>query len=160
MPETVTPTYHGSYLTPALEHATVADAMHPGILTCPVSAPVTEVARLLATHHVHCLAVMHDSQDGSGEPYIWGIISDLDLVRAGLSGEASSAGAIAAQPMITVRSTMALRDAGELMLRERVSHLVVIHPESRRPVGVLSTLDLAGILAWGEARDPARGDSG
>ena len=41
------------------------------------------------------------------------------------------------------------------MLTHGVSHLVVIEPESERPVGILSTLDIAGVLAWGEA-EPVR----
>jgi hypothetical protein len=35
------------------------------------------------------------------------------------------------------------------MAEHEVSHLVVIQPHSRNPVGVLSALDLAGVLAWG-----------
>ena len=46
MPETAIQTYHGSYLMPSLEHATVSDAMHPGILSCEPDATATEVARL------------------------------------------------------------------------------------------------------------------
>ena len=42
--------YHGSYLMPGLEHATVSDAMHPGILSCGADATLTDVARLMATH--------------------------------------------------------------------------------------------------------------
>jgi hypothetical protein len=30
-----------------------------------------------------------------------------------------------------------------------VAHLVVVQAHSHNPVGVLSTLDLAGVLAWG-----------
>ena len=48
---------HGSYLLPHLEHATVADAMHPGILSCDAEATLTEVARIMSTHHVHCIVV-------------------------------------------------------------------------------------------------------
>jgi CBS domain-containing protein len=29
-----------------------------------------------------------------------------------------------------------------------VTHLVVVQPQSGRPVGVLSTLDVVGVLAW------------
>lgn len=36
--------YHGSYLMPRLEHATMADAMHPGILSCEADASLTDVA--------------------------------------------------------------------------------------------------------------------
>ena len=39
---------HGSYLMPSLEHATVADAMHPGIMTCEPDARATDVARMMA----------------------------------------------------------------------------------------------------------------
>jgi CBS domain-containing protein len=96
MPDTAIQPYHGSYLMPSLEHATVADAMHPGILSCEADATVTDVARMMATHHVHCVAVMHPAHDDPSDSYVWGITSDLDLVGAGVSpsGE-ESAGALA-----------------------------------------------------------------
>lgn len=37
------------------------------------------------------------------------------------------------------------------MLAHGASHLVVVDPRAERPVGILSTLDIAGALAWGEA---------
>jgi hypothetical protein len=37
------------------------------------------------------------------------------------------------------------------MLRDGVSHLVVTDAEAGHPIGILSTLDIAGVLAWGEA---------
>jgi CBS domain-containing protein len=46
---------------------------------------------------------------------------------------------------------MPLREAGELMLDHGATHVIVIDPDSQRPIGVLSTLDIAGLLAWGEA---------
>jgi len=148
---TTTTTIHGSYLMPSLERATVADAMHPGILTCEPDASVSEVARMMATHHVHCIAVVGVSY-GSPECYVWGIVSDLDLVGAGIGGEpGATARDLANQPVITVRPTMSLREAGEAMVTNGVSHLVVSDPETHRPTGIISTLDLAGILAWGEA---------
>ena len=49
---------HGSYLMPHFDHATVADAMHPGILSCEPDATLPEVAQIMATHHVHCVAVV------------------------------------------------------------------------------------------------------
>lgn len=73
---------------PSLEHATVADAMHPG-----------------------------------------------------MSGRS---------PRHHLKPSMPLRDAGELMLTHGVSHLVVTDAEAGGPIGLLSTLDVAGVLAWGE----------
>ena len=84
--DTIQP-YHGSYLMPSLEHATVSDAMHPGILSCRPDASATEMARMMATHHVHCIAVSGRSRDPSGESRIWGIISDLDLIQAGIDND-------------------------------------------------------------------------
>ena len=151
MSATTSPPSHGSYLMPSLERATVSDAMHPGILACEPDASLTEVAQTMATHHVHCLAVVGISHE---EPPcgVWSVISDLDLVRAGISeGEAQSARAIAQQPLVTVEPSLPLRDAGELMLRHAVSHLVVLEPGTQRPIGILSTADIAGVIAWGEA---------
>ena len=141
----------GSYLMPSLEHATVSDAMHPGILACEPDASLTEVAQTMATHHVHCVAVVGISHE---EPQcgVWSVISDLDLVRAGIrDGEGQSARTIAQQPLITVEPSLPLREAGELMLRHTISHLVVLEPGTQRPIGILSTADIAGVLAWGEA---------
>ena len=142
---------HGSYLMPSFEHATVSDAMHPGILSCDADASLTEVARLMATHHVHCIAVMGVAHEAHGERLVRGIISDQDLLRAGVQRSEQTAEAIALQPIVAVEPTMPLREAGELMLARDASHVVVIDPERQRPVGVLSTLDMAGVLAWGEA---------
>ena len=150
MPETAIQTYHGSYLMPTLEHATVADAMHPGILSCEPDATVTEVAQLMATHHVHCVAVVGISHE-KPECFVWGIISDLDLLAAGIQGEReATARDLARQPVITVSPGVPLREAGQAMLTHHVSHLVVTDAEAGRPVGILSTLDVAGVLAWGE----------
>ncbi len=151
MPHSATQVTAGSYLMPSMQHATVADAMHPGIVACPPDAGLTDVARLMASHHVHCAVVMATSHDDD-ERYVWGLISDLDVLRAGIHlGPDSSARALAFEPVVSVVPAMSLLEAGELMLRHGVSHLVVVDPETQRPTGVLSTLDIAGLLAWGEA---------
>jgi CBS domain-containing protein len=150
MPDTATQLHHGSYLMPSLEHATVADAMHPGILSCEPNASVGQVAALMATHHVHCIAVMGISDEHFAESVVWGIISDLDLLKAGIGTEETTASELAGQP-VKVKSELPLRDAAELMLEHRVSHVVVVAPDAQRPIGILSTLDVAGVLAWGEA---------
>lgn len=142
----------GSYRTPALEHATVADAMHPGVMACDPESTVTEVARMMATHHVHLIAVMGVSAAAGGEALTWGSITDLDVLRGGVrSGGGQTARSLARHPVISVEPTMPLRDAGALMLDNGVTHVLVISPDTQHPVGVLSTLDFAGTLAWGEA---------
>ena len=150
MPSTALHT-HGSYLTQSIEHATVSDAMHPGILSCEPDASITEVAKMMATHHVHCVAVVGISHE-EPECFVWGIVSDLDLVRAGIGdGTSETARGLAKQPIVVVEPTMRLSDAAREMLAHGVSHVVVADSITQRPIGVLSTLDIAGVLAWGEA---------
>jgi CBS domain-containing protein len=142
---------HGSYLMPSLDHASVGDAMHPGIMTCEPDAPVTEVARMMASHHIHCMAVVGSTSD-QGESAVRGIISDLDLIRAGTTqGAEPTAAEMAAEATPTVDPATPLRAAAELMLRHNATHVLVVDPAKQRPIGMLSTLDIAGILAWGEA---------
>jgi CBS domain-containing protein len=144
---TVVPS-HGSYLLPHFEHATVADAMHPGILSCAADAAPAEVARTMSTHHVHCVVV---KATGADEAPVWGIISDLDLLSACIRDDApDTAAELARQPVVRLETTAPLRDAAELMLTRGISHIVAVNPETDRPVGILSTLDIAGVLAWGE----------
>jgi CBS domain-containing protein len=144
--------YSGSFVTPSFERAIIADAMHPGIVSCAADANLTEVSRIMASHHVHCVAVMTQGQDHSGAPYVWGIVSDFDVMRAAGNGDLhATAGTVAQQPVISVKPTVSLVSATELMLENRVSHLVVIDADSLLPIGILSTLDIAGVLAWGEA---------
>jgi CBS domain-containing protein len=137
----------GSYLLPRLDHATVGDAMHRGILSCPADATLTEVARMMSSHHVHSIVV---EAPGDVRP-VCGIVSDFDVLRAGMrEDEPDTAGELARQPVLELETTAPLRAAAELMLSKLASHVVAIDPQTRRPVGILSTLDIAGILGWGE----------
>ena len=141
--------YQGSYLTPSAEHATVADAMHSGVLYCPADASLTMVARMMATHHIHCVAVEGVMSD-SGDPTVWGIVSDLDVVREiDWSTEEPTAGELAHTAPISVRADDRLIEAAKLMSESDVHHLVVVSGPHQRPVGVLSSLDVAGVVAWG-----------
>ena len=141
--------YQGSYLMPSLEHATVADAMHPGIISCEPDLSLPEVAQIMATNHVHCVAVIGISHEEPACP-VWGLISDVDVVKAGVGGAETTARMLASEPLISVDPRIPLRDAAELMLQQGTSHVVAIDPESERPIGILSTIDIAGVVAWGE----------
>ena len=137
---------------PSLIQATVADAMHRGIVSCEPDMTLAEVARMMSTNHVHCIVVVGVSHHNGSERLVWGVISDLDVVRAGIRTTPDElAGALAKQPIITVEPDTSLREAGELMLTRRVSHVVVIERKSQRPLGILSTLDIARVLASAEA---------
>jgi CBS domain-containing protein len=136
-----------SYMTPRFEHARVSDAMRHGILTCPREAPLCAAARTMALHHVHCVVV---TDPASGR--LAGVVSDVDLVDALLApgGGDRPVGEIVNANATTISSDQPLATAAALMRNRSISHVVVVEPESGRPAGMLSTLDLAGLLAWGE----------
>ena len=143
MTDTIQP-YRGDYLRPAFRNATVADVMTPGIITCAPDTPFEDVAELMATRRVHAVAV----GGIAANHLVWGVIDSLDLVRALRDPESHAlAEAISRQPALSIEPAAALTDAVKLMDDHRVAHLVVVDRE--RPVGVISTLDIAGAVAWG-----------
>ena len=118
---------------------TVADAMHHGIATCPPSAGLRTVAELLSEHGVHCAVVAE--APGDEAPTLWGIVSDVDLMRGLGSTVPLTAGNLAALDVVTVTPEDDLRHAVRLMDEHDVAHLIVM--ADGRPAGVLSTLDVA-----------------
>lgn len=139
-------TYRGSYLTPAFEHATVADVMRPGVVSCAPDASLLTVAQTMATHHVHSVVVAGVTADH----LVWGLVSDMDIVRAAEAGiEGHTAVDAARTEVVTVDPTTPLSDVVRLMDVHGTAHLIVT--SNGRPTGVVSSLDIAGALAWGRA---------
>jgi CBS domain-containing protein len=137
---------HGSFLTPRFEDARVYDAMRKGIFTCDPDTSLRDVARLMATHHIHSVVVTSPQGDTP-----WGLVTDIDLARAAGSDLAErTAGETAAAQLVTVSSDDTLARAAQLMAEHDTAHLVVVHAVTGKPTGVVSTLDVAGVLAWGE----------
>lgn len=133
-----------------LDEISVASAMSEGVVSLPRSAPLSEVARLMAERRIHCVVVSDVPEDGAA---VWGVVSDLDLVAAatvrGL--EDQTAGGSAATAVLAVRPEDTLLRAGQLMTEHALTHLVVIDSETGRPRGVLSTLDIAAAAAGADS---------
>ncbi len=126
------------------EEVTVREIMHPGIFICAPESPVRHAAGLMARHRVHAIVVWGDDEEGGP----WGVVTDTDVLAAfGRRELEGSAGAIAETPMVTVAASDGVLHAAELMRRHHVTHLVVT--SHTRPVGIVSTLDLACAAAAG-----------
>lgn len=136
----------GNYRTPASEGATVSDAMRPGVVSCPPDTPLRSVAQMMAMQHIHCVVVKDLARSG------WGIVSDVDVLRA--SGERldeETAGSIASTELLTVAPDETLERAAQMMVELEATHLMVVGSSSRLPLGILSSIDVAGVIARGEA---------
>jgi len=122
--------------------------MRHGILSCSADASLRDAARTMSLHHVHTIMVS-DPADGS----LCGILSDSALLGALLDpdGGQRPLREVAGRDLNTISSGEPLAAAAEMMRDRGIAHLVVRDAQSGRPTGMLSTLDVAGILAWGEA---------
>jgi CBS domain-containing protein len=134
---------------PSLAQVAVVEAMHPGVLTCPLDTPLATVARMMARYRIHAVVVFAEESDDTADSQLWGVVSDLDLVSAASAGdvEERTAGGTAVTPAVMVAPDDTLAHAAQLMSEHEITHLVVAEPGSARPVGVVSTLDLARVLA-------------
>src|SRR5262249_60936884 len=135
----------------AFETATVGDAMSHGVISCPPETPLRVVARMMTTYGVHAIFVFEHGDGSDEEPRLWAVVSDLDLVAATqLDLDMLTAGSSAVTPLVTVAADSSIGEAGSLMAQYGIAHLAVTEPGSRRrPLGVISTLDIARAVAAG-----------
>ena len=127
----------------ASERLRVEQAMHAGVISCGRETPLSDVAQLMAQNRVHASVGLEGEDDDLG-----GVVSHPDLAAAAGVRELreQSAGASAATPALMVSPRESLRRAAQMMTEHATAHLVVVDPDSGRPVGVLSTLDVARAL--------------
>lgn len=125
---------------------TVGAAMRSVIVTCEPDTPLVEIAAQMTKHRIHCVVVMEAGADRPGAP--WALVSDLDLVAAAIEGiDDRVAGQISATPVVTVTEDEPVWRAAQLMTEYSNPHLVVVDRMTDRPVGILSTLDIARVAA-------------
>ena len=109
------------------------------------------VAKRMASEHVHAIVVLLETvePDGEIERRPWAVVTDHDILRSAASIADRTAGEVATGEVLLARPDERLPDVAQRMLEHSTSHAVVVEPRTGRPVGVLSTLDIAGILGWG-----------
>lgn len=127
----------------SFEQARVRDVMSDGVVSCPPDMPLRAVAAIMARERIHSVVVFN-----GGPERAWAIVSDLDVVSAASADlDRESARAVAGTPLVTVKPDELLARVVQLMSEYQTTHLVVVEPETDRPVGVVSSLDIAAVLA-------------
>ncbi len=118
----------------------VGEAMSLGVINCPPETPLRTVARMMATHRVHCVAVHGDRG--------WDVVSDFDLIaQADCDFDQRTASQASSSPALTVTAVETLGRVAQLMTENESAHVIVVDPVDGFPVGVVSTLDVARELA-------------
>ncbi len=133
----------------ALNGMTVGEIMSSGVITARRDATVSAVATMMATHGIHAVVV---SPLHGGTPLL---VSDVELVRSALSGAPmgqATAGELAREPVAMLSATATVAEAVEMMAIRYVTHLVATDPTSGDPAGIVSSLDVAAVVAGFERR--------
>lgn len=122
---------------------TVGDVMHARVITCPPDATLRTVASLLAQHRIHAVVVARANEVARA------VVTDRDVIYSHSRGELDrvTAQESATEPTVTVRPDADLRHAAELMARFGTSHVIVTEVGGGVPIGILSSLDIAGAAA-------------
>jgi CBS domain-containing protein len=133
----------GSSRSPSVENARVSDAMNNAIVTCSPDAGLREMARLMASRHIHSVVI------SLGDPAQWKLVSDVALAKSAITQPDATAQDLAV-PATGISAQATLSRAIEVMREQGTSHLIVTDAENGQPTGMISALDIAGIVAWGE----------
>jgi CBS domain-containing protein len=134
-----------SYVGPAFEDAKVYDAMNLGVVTCRRETGLDDVARMMSGYDMHAIVVSDVADHGRA----WGIVTSLDLARAGDDIRRLTAGDVAVTDVLTVDSNVPLTQAARTMAEHRVSHLVVVGPGTDHPVGMISASGVTAAIGYG-----------
>lgn len=141
--------YQPSHRIRPLEELRVIDAMHPGMISCPPETSLRTVARMMATYRVHAIIVHALGEEELPGGDHWGVVTDADLARTVREANLDEVTAeqIAASPALVVATTEPLEQAIQLMVEHEVTHVIAVERHSGRPMGIVSTLDVARAVA-------------
>ena len=132
--------------SPTSRTIAVSDLMHSGVISCPPETPFRDVASLMSENTAHCVVVdgLARGPHHSGH-LVWGTVSDVELMRAVASGRLDGeAGEAAIGELVTV--------SPDESMEQDCSHLIVVATDSGKPLGVISSLDIARGIAWGSRK--------
>jgi CBS domain-containing protein len=133
-----------------LDHVVVGDVMHAGVVSVPPRTALPAMAAVLADRRMHAVVVEGTVTDGSGERLVHGVATDMDLLGAAAGDRLDvTAGDIAGTDPLVVDRAERLDVAARRLVEHGVSHAIVTDDDAGGPVGVLSTLDVLGVLAVG-----------
>lgn len=123
----------------------VRDAMHVGVISCPVETIVADAMALINRYRIHAVVITE------GPGHLAGILSQTDLLRAWKDGAAyeqvmqGPVANIMTRSVITCMPDMELDRAIRLLNRNHIHRLVVVEERNDGrvwPTGILSMSDV------------------
>lgn len=121
----------------------VKEIMSTNLETIDVTENAQEAAKKMNDKRISSVLVV-DRDKKSKEPI--GIVTERDLVirvcAAGTSSKEVSIQEIMSSPIATVEPQATVETAADLMLSNKIRHLLVVDEQTRMPVGIIAPSDL------------------
>ena len=121
----------------------IKEIMSTKLETIDITENAQEAAKKMNDKRISSVLVV-DGDKQTGEPI--GIVTERDLVirvcAAGTSSKDVGIREIMSSPIVTVEPDATVETAADLMLSNKVRHLLVINEQTRKPVGIIAPSDL------------------
>jgi len=121
----------------------IKEIMSTKLETIDVTENAHEAAKKMNDKRISSVLVV-DGDKQSGEPI--GIVTERDLVirvcAEGTSSKEVGLREIMSSPIATVEPQATVETAADLMLSNKVRHLLVVDEQTRKPVGIIAPSDL------------------
>jgi CBS domain-containing protein len=121
----------------------IKEIMSTNLETIDVTENAQEAAKKMNDKRISSVLVV-DGENRNEEPI--GIVTERDLVirvcAAGASSKDVGIREIMSSPITTVEPHATIETAADLMLSNKVRHLLVIDEQTRKPVGIIAPSDL------------------
>ena len=121
----------------------VKEIMSRHLETIDVTENAQEAAKKMSHKRISSVLVI-DRDEKRGEPI--GIVTEKDLVihvcAAGRSSKEVGIREIMSSPIATIEPEATVETAADLMLTNRVRHLLVVDEQTGKPVGIIAPSDL------------------
>ncbi len=122
----------------------IGEIMTKKIETIKVTDTAQEAAIKMTKKNVSSLAVVHED----GRPA--GIVTERDLVRRICATDKISSKVkvqeVISSPVKTVNVDTFIGEAADIMVRNRIRHLLVTDKEDKKPVGIVSAMDIVAYV--------------
>jgi CBS domain-containing protein len=109
-----------------------------------VTATAQEAAKKMNEKRISSVLVIDKNRKNNEDPI--GIVTEKDLVRrvcaAGISSKEIGVSDIMSSPIETIETEATVETAADLMLMNKIRHLLVVDEKSRKPVGIIAPSDL------------------
>ncbi len=124
-----------------MEEKKVRDIMTRGIVTVRYDGTMPQIAGIMSEENISCIVIVNQNDETAG------IVTSLDIVKAFGKKTEDEIEKTTAEDIMTpivynVNPEMTLKEVSNIMVIKDIHRVVVLSPEGRKPVGLLSATDI------------------